>query len=228
MLSLHLFRIKERIERTEADLKRQTNGRYLAQTQLTKANAALEEMGHSLEAANRTTAQADAEAVSQRKKAEELTRALAVSRKETDQARTEFARYQSTGLQPEEIVQIAAQLKSLRTALAEAEKQRALLKRQVTLQYEQAGGCYALLPPGLQAKVVRYDPKWRFVVLNAGTEQGMCKNAELLIGREGRFVGKIKINSVEKEQSIGNLVSGWQLGEIVEGDLVIPAFVCQN
>jgi len=228
MLSLHFFRIKERIERTEADLKRQTNGRYLAQSQLTKANAALEEMGHNLEAANRARAQAEAKAVSQRNKAEELTGALAASQKEKDQARTELARYQNIGLQPEEIVHVAAQLTSLRTALAKSEKQKALFKQQITFLTEQAGGCYALLPPGLQAKVVRYDPKWRFVVLNAGTEQGMCKNAELLIGREGRFVGKIKINSVEKEQSIGNLVSGWQLGEIVEGDLVIPAFVCQN
>jgi hypothetical protein len=228
MLSLLLFRIKERIERTEAELRRQTNGRYLAQSQLTKANAALEEMGRDLEAANRATAEADAEAVSQKKKAKELTGALAASQTEADQARTELARYQYIGLEPQEIAHVAAQLKSLQTALAVLEKQNSLLKQQITFQTKQAADGCVPLPAGLQAKVMRYDPKWHFVVLDAGAEQGMLKNAELLIGREGRFVGKIKISSVENEQSIGNLVSGWQLGEIVEGDFVIPAFVCQN
>jgi hypothetical protein len=33
----------------------------------------------------------------------------------------------------------------------------------------------------------------------------------------------VKVRSVQKDRSIANVVPGWGLGEIIEGDQVIPA-----
>jgi len=79
------------------------------------------------------------------------------------------------------------------------------------------------LPPSLQGKVLVSDPKWQFVVLNVGEDQGVLPAGELLINRGGKLVAKVKISSVQKDRSVANVIPGWQLGEIFEGDLAIPA-----
>jgi len=32
------------------------------------------------------------------------------------------------------------------------------------------------------------------------------------------------VNTVHKDQSIANIMPGWELGEVMEGDQVIPAY----
>jgi len=60
-------------------------------------------------------------------------------------------------------------------------------------------------------------------VLDIGEDQGVLEDGELLVNRGGRLVAKIRIQSVQKDRSIGNLVAGWKLADVAEGDLVIPA-----
>ena len=75
----------------------------------------------------------------------------------------------------------------------------------------------------LRGKILVVDPKWDFVVLNVGEDQGVISEGELLVSRQGKLVGKVIIRSVEKDRSIANLVPGWKLGEMIEGDEVCPA-----
>lgn len=79
------------------------------------------------------------------------------------------------------------------------------------------------LPPGLRGKVLVSDPKWNFVVINVGEDQGVLEQGELLVNRDGKLVAKVKVRTVQKDRSIANIIPGWQLGEVVEGDQVIPA-----
>jgi hypothetical protein len=67
------------------------------------------------------------------------------------------------------------------------------------------------------------DPKWHFVVINVGEDQGVVEHGELLVNRDGKLVAKVIVSSVQKDRCVANIVSGWQLGEVFEGDLVIPA-----
>jgi len=46
----------------------------------------------------------------------------------------------------------------------------------------------------------------------------------LLVNRDGRLVAKVKITSVQKNRCVANVMPGWQLGDVIEGDLVIPAY----
>jgi hypothetical protein len=79
------------------------------------------------------------------------------------------------------------------------------------------------LPASLKGKVLVADPKWNFVVLDIGGEQGVLEYGELLVNRNGRLVAKVVVRSVQKDRSIANVLPGWELGEVMEGDMVIPA-----
>ena len=77
------------------------------------------------------------------------------------------------------------------------------------------------LPRGLTGRIVAVDPKYNFVVLDIGGEKGVKTRGEMLVSRNGKLIGKVKIASVEPTRSIGNLLPEWQNGEIMEGDVVL-------
>jgi hypothetical protein len=80
------------------------------------------------------------------------------------------------------------------------------------------------LPASLKGKIVVVDPKWDFVVLDIGDNQGVLDRGELLVSREGKLVAKVIVFSTEKDRCIANIVPGWKLGEVIEGDVVQPAY----
>ena len=68
------------------------------------------------------------------------------------------------------------------------------------------------LPAGLKGKVLVADPKWNFVVLNVGEDQGVLERGELLVNRNGKLVAKVVVRSVQKDRCIANVLPGWELG----------------
>jgi cell shape-determining protein MreC len=81
-----------------------------------------------------------------------------------------------------------------------------------------------LLPANLTGKILVVDPKWDFVVLNIGDDQGVLQNGQLLVSRDGKLVAKVIIRSIEKNRCIANIMPGWKLGQVIEGDEVTPAY----
>ena len=79
------------------------------------------------------------------------------------------------------------------------------------------------LPPDLKGKIVVVDPKWDFVVLNIGDDRGVLQDGELLVSRNGKLVAKVVVRSVQKDRCVANVIPGWKLGEMIEGDDVTPA-----
>ena len=79
------------------------------------------------------------------------------------------------------------------------------------------------LPADLKGKVVEVDPKWEFVVLNIGEDQGVLEEGELLISRDSKLVAKVIVRTVYKKSCIANIVPDWKLGEVFEGDMATPA-----
>ena len=80
-----------------------------------------------------------------------------------------------------------------------------------------------VLPADLKGKIVAVDPKWDFVVLDIGDDQGVKENGELLVSRDGKLVAKVIVRSLDKDRCIANVVPGWKLGDVIEGDEVSPA-----
>ncbi len=76
---------------------------------------------------------------------------------------------------------------------------------------------------GLTGRVVAVNPGFNFVVLDVGDKQGASVGAPLIVLRDGRAIGKVKITSVEPGSAIADVVAGsMPAGQSVQpGDRVI-------
>jgi len=157
---------------------------------------------------------------------------LANAEKELSDTKILSQQYQAAFPTPQLALSVAKDMKALQDRMEAVEGEKKVLQRQLTrLQNEldvfKRPDHHVELPASLVGKVVVTDPKWDFVVLNVGEDQGVLENGELLVSRDGKLVAKVKITSVQKNQSIGNILPG-KLGEVLEGDKVIPAYPAQS
>lgn len=181
----------------------------------------------------KTTTERDnavAEADKQTKRANELTDALAKTTQERDDARADLFRYTVIGIPPERLAGLAKEIKQLQDTIEVVNEEKRILQRSYIRATNELAR-YVIkdfhgpeLPASLKGRVLVSDPKWNFVVVNLGEDQGMLEYAELLVSRNGVLVGKVRVRTVEKDRSIANLVPGWSQGDIMEGDEVIPAY----
>ncbi len=57
--------------------------------------------------------------------------------------------------------------------------------------------------------VLSVEPQWGFVVIGAGSENSTIdNNTVLLVTRNGRSIGKLRVSSLEKKQTIADVVEG--------------------
>jgi multidrug efflux pump subunit AcrA (membrane-fusion protein) len=167
-------------------------------------------------------------AAAQTKIAADLSDKLAKVTQDRDAAQADLAAYKATGKSPDEVLKLVALIKQDSDTIAAINDEKAVLTRTVArLNNELAkytGPDPTIkLPADLKGKVVVVDPKWDFVVLDIGDEQGVLENGELLVSRDGKLVAKVIVRTVEKGRCIANIMPGWKLGEVFEGDLVSPA-----
>jgi len=158
---------------------------------------------------------------------------LANSEKELSDTKILLQQYQAAFATPQQALSVAKDLKALQDRMDAVEDEKRVLQRQLTrvqneLNVFKDPSHHVELPASLVGKVLVTDPKWDFVVLNVGEDQGVLDHGELLVSRDGKLVAKIKITSVQKDRSIGNIEAGSKLGEVLEGDKVIPAYPSQS
>ncbi len=77
------------------------------------------------------------------------------------------------------------------------------------------------IPPGLSGKILVVNPDWNFVVLDIGSDSGLVQNAEMLVHRGEKLVGKVRISSVQKNLSVAEIINDWVKAPIQEGDCVL-------
>lgn len=172
----------------------------------------------------KTTARADA----QEKRADDLQDKFTKSQADLQDTQNKLAEYKSSGLTPDEVVKLNKNLIDAERQIAGITGERDLWHRKyVTTEAELEKFIgpipYVLLPSDLKGTVMVVDPKWDFVVLNIGEKDGAVPQGEMLVSRNGRLVAKVVLTSVEKDRSIANIVPGWKLGDVIEGDVVTPA-----
>jgi len=49
----------------------------------------------------------------------------------------------------------------------------------------------------------------------------MLLHGQMLVSRDGKLLAKVKIVNVEDNRSIANVLPGWELEDIMEGDTVL-------
>jgi hypothetical protein len=140
-------------------------------------------------------------------------------------AKQELARWNATGVTPDRVAFLAGENKALTAKATQLEKENkkiladyAHLKR--TLDAPIDDEITPNLPP-MKGSVLIVDHKWSFIVLDMGEKDGLRKNGVFMISRAGKLIAKVKVSRVESERSIADILPGWKMSEVKEGDQVI-------
>lgn len=80
------------------------------------------------------------------------------------------------------------------------------------------------LPRSVRGKVIVVDPKWEFVVLDIGTDNQVENKGILIISRNGELIAKVKVMDAKEKRSIANIMPGWKLKDVMEGDLALAHY----
>jgi len=232
---LNIVSVREKITTLVTDRNTQRDGRITAEGErdktkrdLAKSQKDLAQSKQDLADANAERDKAVATAAQQQKVAADLTDKLAKTASDRDDAQTKLAAYVATGFSAEQVGKMSRLIKDTQEALAVANEEKLMLQRakarvEARLALYEGTNNVVTLRADLRGKILVVDPKWDFVVLNIGQDQGVIDNGELLVSREGKLVAKVIVRSMEKNRCIANIMPGWKLGEVIEGDEVTPA-----
>jgi cell division protein FtsB len=168
---------------------------------------------------------AEAKAQSEQTRANGLQENLNKRTAELRETQQKLAQWELVGLTPDQIKALVDSEKKLRAAVSALTSENELLaKRNNALKTridELVGpNIEPLLDPGTKGKVLVVDPKWDFVVLDIGEQANLRANGVLMVHRNGKLVAKVRIVSIQGPRSIANVIPGWKLDEVMEGDSV--------
>jgi len=232
--ALNFIKVREKISTLQVNLKTETDEKTRAQgaeraakSDKEKAEQKLKDTETELTSAKDDRDKAVAEAETQKKQAASLAEQLKKTKQDLGDTQAELAAWKALGIMPEQIKELLARLKQAQDDRAELEKK---LQR---LSYDYAKATNELAryiigdyvppePPNLTGKVLVVDPKWDFVVLNVGKDLGVVEYGQLLVSRNGKLVAKVRVRSVDQDRSIANVMPGWKLSDVMEGDVVVP------
>jgi cell shape-determining protein MreC len=232
---INFFVVKDKITTLTTDRNTQRDGRVAAEGELAstkktlaKTEADLKQTQQQLADAQSERDKAVADATAQTKRADQLTDKLAKTTQERDVAQDELAAYTSSGLTAAQVTKLNKTIKDMQEAMVALNEEKAVLmhtRDRLQSRLDQLIGTNpdVVLRADLKGKIMVVDPKWDFVVLDIGDDQGVKENAELLVSRDGKLVAKVIVRSLDKDRCIANVIPGWKLGDVIEGDEVSPA-----
>ena len=182
------------------------------------------ELADTKDARDKALAKADAQA----KRADDLKANLAKMTEERENAQNELLTYKASGLTAEQVSKLNKTIKDANAQILAITSEKALLSRTLAktkaeLEKYIQPDTFVKLRADLHGKILIVDPKWDFVVLDVGEDQGVISDGELLVSRSGKLVAKVIVRSVQRDRCIANILPGWKLGDPVEGDEVTPA-----
>jgi len=215
-----------KLDQTTAKLTKTENDLKKTQGELAQTKKDLDDSKNALAAA--TTKVDDLTKLSDKLKTD-----LADTQKKLSDDEIDLNIYRGPFPTPQDAVTAGKRMKEMEDKVAVVEDEKRVLQRQLVrvqseLDVYKNPGQPVPLPVTLVGKVLVTDPKWDFVVLNVGAEQGALERGEMLVNRNGRLVAKVKITSVQKDRCIANVMPGWKLGQVLEGDEVIPAHPAES
>ncbi len=76
-------------------------------------------------------------------------------------------------------------------------------------------------PVGLRGHVTNVQEKWGFLVLDVGQAQRVQPNAEFLVYRDTKLIGKVQVVSVAANNCIAQIMPGYLRSAPLVGDIII-------
>lgn len=228
------FKVAEKIETLTTDLNttkeaktKADQDRSAALAAEKKAKTELDATKKTLDATSNNLAAMTARATQQEARANKSGADFEKAAKELTAAQQDLAAWIALGIPVDQVKTVQSDLKkTIEERDAYIEEKKILVRNNNQLKSELAkwtdGADYEVkLPAGLKGKVIAVDPKWAFVVLNIGANDGVLQNGKLLVDRDGKLVAKVRITSVEPKRCIANVLPEWKQTEVREGDEVL-------
>lgn len=169
------------------------------------------------------------QAAQQELRANQLEQERTLFLRERNEAQTELAIWRAFNRTPDEIRALIAENRRLvEENVAVAEENRVLGRKLGSLEsriamYEGRQEKVALRRD-LRGEVIAVDPKYDFVVLDIGEQDGVLERGEMLINRGGKLVAKVRVLSVDANTSVANVLPDWRQADIMEGDMALVGY----
>lgn len=215
---------------TQAELQTSRDENSNLRADNRKIAASLEERTRELGEATNMLATARATVEEQRARADRAVNDLNTVTAQRNEAQQELSQWRLFEMTPEQIRNNLSRLRMVeRERDAFTQENLALTRKVDSLQrrldrYEPRGSREPELPAGTKGTVVAVDPKYDFVILDIGGNQQLVEGATMLVNRDGRLVGRVRITAVQPDRAIANVMPEWKQSEedeIMEGDQVI-------
>lgn len=228
-VSQKIDQVTEQRDQYQQDAQRSREAETRARNEAQQARTELEDANSKLSEAESDLALTRSRLSEQTTRANDLNQRLIVVEQQRNEAQQGLARWNALGRTVE---QILAMIEDYDATVQERDAlvtENGVLSRKVealtnrinllTIQdYE------VKLPDSITGTVQAVDPKFQFVVLNIGRNQNLKEQAKLTVARDGKLVGKVRVASLEEDRSVANILPGWDIGNIHEGDEVIPSY----
>lgn len=189
------------LDNTYADLKRTTDELSETKEELARTKNELEIAQQTIVQLNDTIAQRNAEIARQQDQIGTL---------EQDKANLQV-----------QIDDLNNQIATMEDEQQDLRDKLVTLEQTVTdLEAQLGQGTIKALPKGLHGSILVVNKDWNFVVLDIGSDDGLVPNAEMLVHRGDRLVGKILISGVTRQLAIADINADWAQAQLKEGDKV--------
>jgi hypothetical protein len=227
------FTVGDRINVLNQELERAETQATQAQSDAQRARENERQARQELEATTRdladrtsTLEMTAARLAEQEKRANKLFEDFTRVDSELRKAQQLVAAYQGTGMDPQQVRILRAQLLEVADARDTFAKEAKMLGQRAEdlarrlARYEGPQEPQVELPVGLVGRVVAVDPRYDFVVLDIGAEDGVKEDGQMLVNRNGQLVARVQVTRVEQNRSIANVLPQWKQDDVMEGDVV--------
>jgi hypothetical protein len=210
----------------ETQAKNERTAKMTAQKELANTKTKLEGTEKTLAQTVSAKNAAEAKATEFENQSKALNTQLNQTKEDLNGKNQQLAAWNALGLAVDQVKSVIVELKNTKEANVALEEEKKLLNKENTRlameldTYRGTNDAPVILKAGTKGRVLVVDPKWDFVVLDIGAKQDLIKNGVLMVSRDGKLVGKVKVSTVQEDRSIANILPGWKLAEIMEGDIV--------
>ncbi|MCK5160853.1 MAG: hypothetical protein KAQ99_04690 [Candidatus Aureabacteria bacterium] len=212
-LGENIIRTVNELDQTKSSLKK-------AEEDLTEKREEAKRLADDLQVEKKEKGQLKIELDRQISLAQKLVKELDLEREKTKQIEEKLS-----GLS-HELETLSSGKEEILKKVKKLEEEKMALKKRLQELSKTTEGSVPLDPIYVRAEtrffgnVLAVNAKYNFVVVNIGSGEGLIKGDELIISRGKTLVGKVRVEKVDNQMAVANILPEWLQEPIEEGDNV--------